>query len=133
MNSAKTREVWHNKAAMKEQRKFNRIQMNLAIAFRSLVDGSTTFASAENFCPGGLCIMAKEKIPAGFKWPFKLETPQGEQFSLKAEVVWSAEWPVLVETEYKMGVKLMDPFSAALAKYSQFYFENSKKGQALKV
>ncbi len=107
--------------------------MNLAIAFRSLIDGSTTFASAENFCPGGLCIMAKEKIPAGFKWPFKLETPQGEQFSLKAEVVWSAEWPVLVETEYKMGVKLTDTFSNALAKYSQFYFENSRKGQALKV
>ena len=47
--------------------------------------------------------MAKEKIPAGFKWPFKLETPQGEQFSLKAEVVWSAEWPVLVEA-HSVGI-----------------------------
>lgn len=111
---------------MKEKRKFKRLDLNLPVGFRSLLDDATSFASTVNVSPGGLCILAKEKIPVGRRWPFKLEAPDGKQFSLQAEVIWNVEWPVLVVIEYKMGVKLQDAFSSSLAAYSQFYFKQLK-------
>jgi len=108
------------KPVMRDKRRTTRFDLNLPATVELTPGEETAFASTVNLSERGLCLLSKEKIAEGSRLLCRLLLEGGERFVLQGKVMWSAEWPVLITTEYKMGVWLSDAVNSSFGSYEKF-------------
>ena len=112
--------------SFRDKRRTPRFDMNLSATVESAPKGKEIFASTVNLSERGLCLLSKEKIAEGSQLLCRILLETGEQFVLHGKVMWIIEWPVLIMTEYKIGVWLADAVNSSFSSYEKFCREKLK-------
>src|SRR3989338_8950591 len=111
---------------IRDKRRTPRFDFTLPATVESITGQTMGFASTVNLSERGLCLLSKEKVAEGSRLLCRILLETGEQFVLHGKVMWIVEWPVLIMTEYKIGVWLADAVNSSFSSYEKFCREKIK-------
>ena len=119
---------------MVERRRSHRFSVGLHCLMEiPSVSGTTAIASTLDISATGLCLSTQEGIEVGTQLPIQVTLPGTHQdvVTLRVEVLWVKEVVIATATEYKIGVKILEPVTEQEKKFIRFYagklFQFTKK------
>ncbi len=87
------------------------------------VSGTTAIASTLDISATGFCLSTQEGMEVGTQLPIHVTLPGTRQdvVTLRVEVLWIKEVQISNSTEYKVGVRILEPVTEHEKKFIRFY------------
>jgi len=109
---------------MQDKRRCHRLKIQLPACYRisdqndDLAIGSTIDISAI-----GICLLSKEKLEVGQELPIQVTLPEDDKIVIHVKVIWVKEAydSSSPESEYKMGLKILEPLKGGESKLVRYY------------
>src|SRR3989344_3073559 len=113
LNKIRRGTEWYSRYKnMVERRRSHRFSIGLFCMMEiPSVSGTKVMASTLDISATGFCLSTKENLEVGTQFPIQVTLPSGhrEVVTLRVEVLWVQEVKILTATEYKAGVKILEP------------------------